>query len=65
MASNRTIFAPQSYAMLTILNGQELLKNALRQARRSLEAVGANVLGTVMNNLAASKREYCKYRIID
>lgn len=47
--------------MLPFLNGQETLKNALRESMRSLEAVGANVLGTVVNNVKGGYYGYGGY----
>ena len=47
--------------VLLVLDAQGTRKSALRQAVRDLQGVGARVLGTVMNNVAASKGEYATY----
>jgi Mrp family chromosome partitioning ATPase len=43
------IIAAQADAVLLVLDSQETSKRSLRRAMRNLEAVGAKVLGTVMN----------------
>ncbi len=43
------INATQADAVLLVLNSEGTSKPSLRKAVRNLEAVGANVLGTVMN----------------
>jgi capsular exopolysaccharide synthesis family protein len=44
--------------VLLVLDAQNTRRGALRQALRRLEGVGANVLGTVVNNAEAPKGEY-------
>jgi Mrp family chromosome partitioning ATPase len=41
-----------------VVDAQNTRKGSVRQAMRSLEGVGANVLGTVMNNVKASRSGY-------
>lgn len=47
--------------VLLVVDAQGTRKNSLKQAMRELEGVGARVLGTVLNNVAASKGEYATY----
>jgi capsular exopolysaccharide synthesis family protein len=56
--SDPAILATKGDGVLMVLDAQNTRKAALRQAVRSLEAVGANVLGTVMNNVKASRGGY-------
>ncbi len=56
--SDPTILAAQGDGALLVLDAQKSRKVAVRQAIRELEAVGANVLGTVMNNVKRSKEGY-------
>jgi Mrp family chromosome partitioning ATPase len=49
------IIAAQADAVLLVLNSEETGKGSLRMAMRDLEAVGANVLGTVMNKAPKAK----------
>jgi capsular exopolysaccharide synthesis family protein len=49
LVSDPMIIATQADAVLLVLDSQKTSKGALRKAMRNLEAVGANVLGTVMN----------------
>jgi len=43
------IIAAQADGVLLVLDSEGTSKGSLRKAVRNLEAVGANVLGTVMN----------------
>lgn len=52
--SDPAILATQADGVLLVLDAQNTRKGALRQGMQSLEAVGANVLGIVMNNFGAS-----------
>lgn len=52
------ILATQGDGVLLVIDAQNTRKGALHQAMRSLEGIGANVLGTVMNNLKAPKDGY-------
>ncbi len=47
--------------VLLVVDAQGTRKNVLRQAMRDLEGVGARVLGTVRNNVAAANGEYATY----
>ena len=49
------VVATQADAVLLVVDAQGTRKESLRKAMRSLQSVGANVLGTVMNNVEASK----------
>jgi capsular exopolysaccharide synthesis family protein len=59
--SDPAILATQGDGVLLILDAQNTRKVAVRQAIRSLEAVGARVLGTVMNNAKITKSDYYYY----
>ncbi|MDQ3636625.1 MAG: CpsD/CapB family tyrosine-protein kinase [Actinomycetota bacterium] len=61
LVSDPTIIATQGDAVLLVLDAQNTRKGAVRQAVRSMEAVGAHVLGTVMNNVKSSKAGYYGY----
>jgi capsular exopolysaccharide synthesis family protein len=58
LVSDPAILATQGDGVLLVLNAQNTRKGSVRQAMRSLEAVRANVLGTVMNNVEVSKSGY-------
>jgi capsular exopolysaccharide synthesis family protein len=58
LVSDPAIIATQGDGVLLVLDAQNTRKSAVRQAKRSLEAVGANILGTVMNNVKVSKETY-------
>lgn len=49
--SDPVILATRVDGVLMVLDAQSTRKGALRRSMRSLEAVGVNVLGTVMNNV--------------
>jgi capsular exopolysaccharide synthesis family protein len=49
------IIATQADATLLVLDSMRTSKASLRKAVRNLEAVGANVLGTIMNNAPKAK----------
>ena len=49
--SDPAILATQGDGALLVLDAQKTRKRSLRKARRDLEAVGAKVLGTVMNKV--------------
>lgn len=63
LVSDPTILAPQVDGVLLLLDAQSTRKGSVRQAIRGLEAVGANVLGTVMTNVhyARVDRNYRHY----
>jgi Mrp family chromosome partitioning ATPase len=50
--------ASQADGVLLVFDAQNTRKRAVIQSIRSLEAVEANVLGTVMNGVKTSKRDY-------
>ncbi len=56
--SDPTILATQGDGVLLILNAQKTRKVSVRQSVRSLEAVGANVLGTVVNCVKGDEDGY-------
>jgi capsular exopolysaccharide synthesis family protein len=58
IVSDPAIAATQADGVLLVIDSQSTRKGSVRQAMRSLEGVGANVLGTVMNNVKASKGGY-------
>jgi capsular exopolysaccharide synthesis family protein len=59
--SDPVIIATRADGVLLIIDAQNTRKGALRQSIRSLEAVGANVIGTVMNNFKAPRGSYYGY----
>ena len=59
--SDPIILSTQGDGVLLVFDSQNTRKGAFRQAMRSLESVGANVLGTVMNNVKTSKGGYYNY----
>ena len=56
--SDPAILAAQVDGVLLVLDAQHTRKVYFRQAIRSLEAVGANVMGTVMNNVNVKNNQY-------
>jgi receptor protein-tyrosine kinase len=56
LVSDPSILATQGDGVLLVLDAQNTRKASLRKSMRSLETVGANILGTVMNNVTVSKR---------
>jgi receptor protein-tyrosine kinase len=58
LVSDPSILASQGDGVLLVLDAQKTRKAALRQSRRSLEAVGAKVFGTVMSNVGGSTAGY-------
>jgi len=61
MVSDPAILATQGDGVLLISDAQNTRKGSVRQAMRSLEAVGAPVLGTVMNNVEVPKGDNYHY----
>jgi capsular exopolysaccharide synthesis family protein len=61
MVSDPAILATQGDGVLLVSDAQNTRKGSVRQSMRSLEAVGARVLGTVMNNAKVSSSEYFYY----
>jgi capsular exopolysaccharide synthesis family protein len=60
-ASDPIILAIQGDGVLLVLDAQTTRKISIRQCLRSLAAVNANVIGTVMNNVKGVKDEYQAY----
>ncbi len=58
LVSDAAILATQGDGVLLVLDAQNTRKGALRESMRSLQGVGANVLGTVMNNVKRGKGGY-------
>jgi receptor protein-tyrosine kinase len=54
LVSDPMVLASQGDGVLLVLDAQNTGKGAVRKSLRSLEAVGANILGTVMNNQEGS-----------
>jgi capsular exopolysaccharide synthesis family protein len=61
LVSDPAILATQGDGVLLVLDAQNTRKSSVRRCIRSLEAVGANILGTVMNNAEVSKDSYYGY----
>jgi capsular exopolysaccharide synthesis family protein len=61
LVSDAAILATQGDGILFVADAQNTRKGSVRQAIRSLKAVGANVLGTVMNNVKIVKSSYSYY----
>src|SRR5215204_1693193 len=61
LVSDPVILATQGDGVLLVSDAQNTRKGSVRQSMRSLEAVGARVLGTVMNNVKVSNTEYFYY----
>lgn len=57
LVSDSAILARQGDGVLLVLDVQEAGKRSLRHAMRTLEGVGANVIGTVMNNVKVSRSD--------
>jgi Mrp family chromosome partitioning ATPase len=51
LVSDPTIIATRADGVLLVLDSEGTSKGSLRKAVRNLEAVGANVLGTVVNKV--------------
>ena len=58
VVTDAAVLAPQGDGVLVVLDAQNTRKGALRRSIRSLNAVGANILGTVMNNVPSSESYY-------
>ena len=61
LVTDPAILAVQGDGVLLVIDAQNTRKGALRQSVRSLESVGANILGTVMNNVEHEKGNYSYY----
>jgi receptor protein-tyrosine kinase len=58
LVSDPAILATLSDGVLLVINAQNTRKEAVRRSIRRLEAVGANVLGTVMNDVKVPTGHY-------
>ncbi len=58
VVSDPAILATQGDGVLLILDAQNTRQSSLRRALRDLSTVGANMLGTVMNNVEVSSGTY-------
>lgn len=58
LVSDPAIIGTQGDGVVLVFDAQHTRKVAVRQSVKSLEAVGANILGTVMNNAGTSQRGY-------
>jgi receptor protein-tyrosine kinase len=58
LVSDPIILASQADGVLLVFDAQNTRKRDVMQSIRSLEAVRANILGTVMNGIKASERDY-------
>jgi capsular exopolysaccharide synthesis family protein len=56
--SDPLVVATRTDGVLLVLDSQRTRKSALRKAVRSLESVGARILGTVMNNVDKTQAGY-------
>jgi capsular exopolysaccharide synthesis family protein len=65
MFSDPMILSTQSEGVLLVIDSQNTRKGSVKQSIRSLKAVGANVLGTVMNNVETPKAVYYRYGYTD
>ena len=61
LASDPIIIATRADGVLLVLDSEGTSKGALRKAVRNLEAVGANVLGTVMNRAPMAETSHYGY----
>jgi capsular exopolysaccharide synthesis family protein len=59
--SDPMIIATQADAVLLVVDSERTSKRALRKAMRDLEAVGANVLGTVINKVPEAETDRYGY----
>lgn len=58
LVADPAIIAAQGDGVLLVFDAQNTRKDAVRRSIRSLEAVGAKILGTVMNNVNSKKGRY-------
>lgn len=59
--SDPAILASQADGVFLVVDAQKTRKGAVRESIRSLEGVGANILGTILNNFEAPKGDYTYY----
>lgn len=62
LVSDPLILAAQGDGVLLVIDLQNTRRGSVRHSMRSLEAVGANLLGTVMNNVELPRGSYFDYR---
>lgn len=62
LVSDPLILATQVDGLLLVVNAQKTRKANVRRSMRSLETVEAKVLGTVLNNVNASRGGYAQYQ---
>lgn len=62
LVSDPLILATQADGVLLLVNAQKTRKATVRRSMRSLEAVEAKVLGTVLNNVNATRGGYAQYQ---
>ena len=62
LVSDPAIIATQGDGVLIVVDAQKTRKGAVRRSVRSLNSVGANVIGTVMNNVTLGKGSYYYYQ---
>jgi capsular exopolysaccharide synthesis family protein len=55
MFSDATILAAQGDGVMLVLDAQSTSKSSTQRAVHVMQSVGANVLGTIMNNVTAPK----------
>jgi capsular exopolysaccharide synthesis family protein len=61
LASDAMILSAQGDGVLLVIDYESTSKESVRQSVRELEIAGANVLGTVMNNVEPPKVGYYRY----
>jgi Mrp family chromosome partitioning ATPase len=62
LLSDPLILAAQGDGVLLVIDLQNTRKGSVQHSMRSLEAAGANLLGTVMNNVELPRDGYFGYR---
>jgi capsular exopolysaccharide synthesis family protein len=58
VVSDPLLLANQADGVLLVLDSRKTRESALRESMRALETVGANLLGTVMNNVKDGRTRY-------
>jgi receptor protein-tyrosine kinase len=56
--SDAAILAAQGDGVLLVVDAQKTRKVSIRRSMRSLQAIGANVIGTVVNNAKVAEKGY-------
>lgn len=64
LVSDPVILAAQGDGVLLVLDSQKTRRGSLRKSKHSLEAVGANILGTVVNKTKGGKSDNYNYAIV-